>query len=210
MIQKVIHIIIYKCILKNILRIFIGVKFHSNSELENIEKFILVANHNSHLDTISILSSLPNSCYAKVKIVAAEDYFGKNKLQSWFSNFFINTILIKRNRDKENIENDPIYKMNKALQKYSLLIFPEGTRGSAEKEIEFKAGVALLLIENPQIPYIPIYMKNMGKIMPKGDGLIVPIESEIVYGKPTYIESNSVSEILSKMKHDIYSLKKQI
>ena len=53
-------------------------------------------------------------------------------------------------------------------------------------------------------------MKNMGKIMPKGDGLIVPIESEIVYGKPTYIESNSVSEILSKMKHDIYSLKKQI
>lgn len=206
--KKIILIICYSFFIRYFLKIIVGVKFTKSVFLKKEKQFIIIANHNSHLDTMSILASLPKSILAKVKPVAAQDHFGKTKWQSWMSNFFINTLLIQRKSDKENPENDPIFKMNKALQEgYSLIIFPEGTRGEPNKPKEFKAGVALLLIKNPHIPYVPIYLKATGKAMPKGDNLIVPHESAIVYGEFNKISNENVDDILHKMKMEIEELK---
>lgn len=206
--KNIILITAYSILIRNFLKIIVGVKFTKTDFLKKEKQFILIANHNSHLDTMSILASLPKSVLSKVRPVAAEDHFGKTKLQTWMSNYFINTLLIKRKSDKENIENDPIFKMNKALENgYSLIIFPEGTRGEPNQTKEFKAGVALLLIKNPNIPYVPIYLKSMGKAMPKGDSLIVPHESAIFYGSPNKIASVKVEEILAQMKTEIEELK---
>ena len=203
--KKALLIIAYSVVIRFFLKLIVGVKFSNASFLKKEKQFILIANHNSHLDAISIMASMPSSIIHKVKPVAAEDYFGKTKTKAWLSNYFINTLLIQRKSDKENPENDPIYKMNKALKDgFSLIIFPEGTRGEPNKEKEFKAGVALVLINNPTIPYVPINLKAMGKAMPKGDNLIVPHESAIVFGAPRNIESQDVSTILKKMRQEIY------
>lgn len=206
--KKIVLIICYSIIIRNFLKIVVGVKFTKPSFLKDEKQFILIANHNSHLDAMSIMASLPKSQIQNVRPVAAQDHFGKTKWQTWLSNYFINTLLIQRKSDKENPENDPVYKMNKALKEgYSLIIFPEGTRGQPNSPKDFKAGVALILIENPHIPYIPIYLKAMGKAMPKGDNLIVPHESAIFYGTPTKINSSDVTVILEKMKNEIEELK---
>lgn len=206
--KKIVLILCYSVIVRNFLRIFVGVKFTKASFLKDEKQFILIANHNSHLDAMSIMASLPKSILHKVKPVAAQDHFGKTKWQAWLSNYFINALLIQRKSDKENPENDPIYKMNKALKDgFSLIIFPEGTRGEPNLPKEFKAGVALILIENPHIPYVPIYLKAMGKAMPKGDNLIVPHESAIIYGSPKKISSINVTEILEQMRNEIEELK---
>ena len=205
--KKIVLILCYSVIVRNFLSIFVGVKFTKASFLKDEKQFILIANHNSHLDAMSIMASVPKSILHKVKPVAAQDHFGKTKWQAWLSNYFINTLLIQRKSDKENPENDPVYKMNKALKEgFSLIIFPEGTRGEPNLPKEFKAGVALILIENPHIPYVPIYLKAMGKAMPKGDNLIVPHESAIVYGAPKKISSINVTEILEQMKQEIQTL----
>lgn len=206
--KKIVLIICYSIIIRNFLKIVVGVKFTKPSFLKDEKQFILIANHNSHLDAMSIMASLPKSQIKNVRPVAAQDHFGKTKWQTWLSNYFINTLLIQRKSDKENPENDPVYKMNKALKEgYSLIIFPEGTRGQPNSPKDFKAGVALILIENPHIPYIPIYLKAMGKAMPKGDNLIVPHESAIFYGVPTKINSSDITGILEKMKNEIEELK---
>lgn len=206
--KKIVLIVCYSVIVRNFLKIIVGVKFTKPSFLKNEKQFILIANHNSHLDAMSIMASLPKSILHNVKPVAAQDHFGKTKWQTWLSNYFINALLIQRKSDKENPENDPIYKMNKALKDgYSLIIFPEGTRGEPNLPKEFKAGVALILIKNPHIPYVPIYLKAMGKAMPKGDSLIVPHESAILYGLPNKISSLKVDSILEQMKNDIEDLK---
>lgn len=206
--KKIILIVCYSFFIRHFLKIIVGVKFVKPDFLKKEKQFILIANHNSHLDTMSILASLPKSVLSKVRPVAAQDHFGKTKWQAWMSNYFINTLLIQRKSDKENPENDPIFKMNKALQDgYSLIIFPEGTRGEPDKPKEFKAGVALLLLKNPDIPYAPIYLKAMGKAMPKGDNLIVPHESAIYYGEFKKIASENVDDILNKMKMEIEELK---
>lgn len=100
------------------------------------KQFIILANHNSHLDTLSLLSSLPGGLLWKVKPVAAEDYFGKTRFQASISNFFINTLLIRRKGEKDS-EHDPIRKMLEAIDAgYSLILFrkePEESRNRWEK-----------------------------------------------------------------------------
>ncbi len=199
---------IYGFLVKWFLKIFVGVKFANARFLLEEEQFIIVANHNSHLDTMTLMASLPPSIIHKVRPVAAADHFGKSKFQERFSNFFINALLIQRKRDKEHPENDPIHKMIRALDdSYSLILFPEGTRGEPEKEQALKPGIALVLSQRPHIKYVPAYLKGMGKAMPKGDNLIVPFISSLSFGRPTKIESTDVAEILKQIEADFEKLK---
>ena len=74
------------------LRVFVGVRFDSGDFLSKEKQFIIVANHNSHLDTMTIMASLPRNVLHKVRPVAAADHFGKTKLKAKLSNFFINAL----------------------------------------------------------------------------------------------------------------------
>ena len=196
--------IIYSGIIRSFLKLIVGVKFDKANFLLQEKQFVIIANHNSHIDTMALMSSLPSSIVHKVKPVAAADYFGKTKLKALFSNYFINTLLISRQG------GNPIHTMKKALEDgYSLIIFPEGSRGEPDSEQQMKPGVALLLSLCPGIKYVPAYMYGMGKIMPKGDGLIVPFSSTLVYGKPTLPNSENVKEILMQIENDMKNLKNE-
>ena len=206
--QKIALRIIYSFFVRWFLKIIVGVKFDSAKFLMREKQFIIVANHNSHLDTMSLLASVPSKIIHKIKPVAAADHFGKTKVKEKLSNYFVNTLLIQRKRDKGNPDNDPIKKMIRALDKgFSLIIFPEGTRGEPEKEQPLKPGVGLVLSQRPHIKYIPAYMTGMGKAMPKGDNLIVPHNSTLVYGQPTLIKNANVDEILKQIENDFKELK---
>jgi 1-acyl-sn-glycerol-3-phosphate acyltransferase len=206
--QKIALQLIYSFLVRWFLKIIVGVKFDSAKFLLKEKQFIIVANHNSHLDTMSLLASVPGKIIHKIKPVAAADHFGKTKLKQRLSNFFINTLLIQRKRDQENPANDPINKMIKALDNGdSLIIFPEGTRGEPDKEQPLKPGIGLVLSQRSHIKYVPAYMTGMGKAMPKGDNLIVPHNSTLVYGQPTLIKSLNVNEILKQIENDFKELK---
>ena len=195
--------ITYSIIMRRILKWIIGVKFDKADFLLNEEQFIIVANHNSHLDTMTLLSSIPSKILPKVKPVAAADYFGNTKLKAALSNYFVNTLLISRSQ-----ASSAIRQMQKALDDgYSLIIYPEGTRGNPDEEQELKPGIALLLSLCPHIKYIPAYMKGIGKAMPKNDSLIIPYNSSLKYGQPTFIQSRDKKEILKQIESDFLELK---
>ena len=205
--QKLILRLTYSVFVRWFLRLIVGIQFGDSRFLEDEEQFIIVANHNSHLDTMSLMASVPGKLIHKIRPVAAQDHFGKTKLMEALSNYFINTLLIQRKRDRENPGNDPINKMLKALDEgYSLILFPEGTRGEPEKQQPLKPGVALILSQRPNISYIPVFMKGMGKAMPKGDGLIVPTVSTLTYGRPTKVSEAKTSAILSQIRDDFEAL----
>ena len=206
--QKLVLQFLYSLLMRNFLKLFVGVKFQNARFLLKEKQFIIVANHNSHLDTMSILASLPSKIISRVKPVAAQDHFGKTKFKEKLSNYFINTLLIQRTRDKENVDNDPIYKMIKALDDgYSLILFPEGTRGAPEVQQPLKPGVAYVLSQRPMVKYVPAFMKGMGKAMPKDDNLIVPHNSSLRYGVPTLIESDDIGEIVAQIERSINQLR---
>lgn len=200
--QPTVMQILYKGICHWFLKLIVGVEFTDCGFLKEEEQFIILANHNSHLDTLSLLSSLPGSLLWKVKPVAAEDYFGKNRFQTFLSNYFINTLLIRRKGEKDS-EHDPLKKMLAAIDEgYSLILFPEGTRGKPEQMGNIKSGIAHILSQRPQVKYVPVFMTGMGHSLPKGELIILPYKSSIFYGMPTLAKSMDIQEILQQITND--------
>ena len=200
--QPTVMQILYKGICHWFLKLIVGVEFTDCRFLKEEEQFIILANHNSHLDTLSLLSSLPGSLLWKVKPVAAEDYFGKNRFQTFISNYFINTLLIRRKGEKDS-EHDPLKKMLAAIDEgYSLILFPEGTRGKPEQMGNIKSGIARILSQRPQVKYVPVFMTGMGHSLPKGELIILPYKSSIFYGMPTLAKSMDIQDILQQITND--------
>lgn len=194
--------------MKNFLRIVFGVSYKNDSELKKHDQFIIVANHNSHMDTVSILSALPINKLTKVYPVAAGDYFGRNKLTTFLATYFINALLIARNKSEKRI--NPLEIMDSFLKKgSSLLVFPEGSRGEAEQMQDFKHGASILLKKNPTIPFIPVFLKGMGKALPKGDPFLIPTQCQVNIGRPVFIENiaeKEIPEITEIIKNKILEL----
>ncbi|HEX5168688.1 MAG TPA: lysophospholipid acyltransferase family protein [Cyclobacteriaceae bacterium] len=208
--KKLVLQITFGFFIRYFLKVIVGVRFSEAKFLSKEKQFIIVANHNSHLDTMSLMASVPRSIVHRVRPVAAQDHFGKTKVQEVFSNFFINTLLITRKRKKNNSAVDPVSKMIQALDDgYSLIIFPEGTRGEPGKEQPLKPGVALVLRQRPEVKYVPVFMTGMGNAMPKGDSLIVPYNAHVTYGAPKKIMSTNVEDILTQIHNDLNQLKQQ-
>jgi 1-acyl-sn-glycerol-3-phosphate acyltransferase len=163
--------------------LFIGLRVRGREHLAGPGPFILIANHSSHLDTISLLSLFPLGRLRHIRPVAAADYFERNKIVSVFTKTIFNILPIAR----KNItaENNPLRRMQQAIEAGdSLLIFPEGTRGSGEKMGEFRSGVAHLLEKVPGLQVVPAYLINMGRSLPKGEFIPVPFFCEIRIGAP--------------------------
>jgi 1-acyl-sn-glycerol-3-phosphate acyltransferase len=158
----------------------LGLNVRGRDKLPSKGPAIIVANHNSHLDTLTLISLLPLSLLRKVRPVAALDYFLKTKWLAWFATRIIGILPISR-----EVGGNPLALPNAALERGEILIlFPEGSRGEPEHIAEFKRGVALLVKANPDVPVIPVFMHGLGKSLPKGKWVIVPFILDIFIGEP--------------------------
>jgi 1-acyl-sn-glycerol-3-phosphate acyltransferase len=200
--------LLYSTIIRNFLRVILGVHYTNREILESCDQFIIVANHNSHLDTIALMAALPADKLISTKPVAAGDYFGKTGLKKRLTEFFVNALLIPRSRPKEgDTFADPIAMMIEAIDKrHSLILFPEGTRGEAGKMQKFKKGIGLVIAERPHIPFVPVYLKGMGKLLPKGEAVLVPFDNYVRFGTPVYCQGKTVEEIVAEVEKEIMAL----
>ena len=64
----------------------------------------------------------------------------------------------------------------------SLILFPEGTRGTGEEVATFKSGLYYLCQQRPGLRLIPAYLHNLNRILPKGEFLPVPFISKLTFG----------------------------
>lgn len=201
--------LLYKGLLQWFLKIIVGVNFGDNRFLKQEDQFVILANHNSHLDTLCLMASLPGNMLWRVKPVAAKDYFGKTKLRAAFSNYILNTLLISRNIAKGGEEN-PLEDMITTLDSgYSLILFPEGSRGVAGRMEKMKSGIARALSQRPHIKYIPVYLTGMGQSLPKGEFLILPYKSSLNWGEPSVVCNNNYRDIMSQIIADFNALQEK-
>ena len=207
--QHLLLIFIYKGLMPLLLRL-VGVKTMRKPNFKEAKQFIIVANHNSHVDTMVLLSSLPMSQLKRTHPVATATYFGKKKWLELLSNLFVNTVLIQRREEKspETDQGKALEQLMKKLEQgHSLIFFPEGSRGEPEQMQAFKKGIGVLLQKFPHIPFIPVYLKGMGKILPKGSILPVPYDAQVYFGDPTFCQHNTVEEIVAEVESAILVLK---
>ena len=181
--------------------ILIGLNVRHKQKLPLKAPAIVVANHNSHLDTLVLISLFPLKLLRIIHPVAAADYFLKNKFLAWFSQQVIGIIPINRS-SKISRDTNPLAACYQALSKNEIiLLFPEGSRGEPEKLSEFKKGIAHLAEHYPHVPVVPVFMHGLGKALPKGELILVPFFCDVFVGDTIYWQGDKEIFMKSLNEH---------
>ena len=198
----------FTCIVRPLVLIVMGVNIRNRAGLVKMAPAIVVANHNSHLDAMLLISMFPQSFLKRVRPVGAEDYFFQNKWLAWFALKIIG--IIPLNRTLSSVKEDSQAGCSEALRRGDiLLLFPEGSRGEPEQLAEFKTGVAHLAKRHPEVPVIPVFMQGLGKALPKGEWVLIPVVCDVVVGEPMYW-SGTRQEFMSRLEERMQSMYQQV
>lgn len=182
--MKLLRYLYYGVLIKFVVLIVLGLNIRHREHLPKQGPAIIVANHNSHLDTMVLVTLLPLHLLPNVRPVAAMDYFMRNRLLAWFALNVVGILPISRKRETGS---DPLANCSTSLDSGNILIFfPEGTRGEPERMADFKRGVAYLAERHPDVPIYPIFMHGLGKALPKGEALLVPFFCDVFVGEPMH------------------------
>ena len=145
---------------------------------------IYFANHSSHFDFLVLWSALPAEARRLTRPVAARDYWNAGRLRRFLATNVFHAVLVERGRLTRQ-HNGVIETMLAALgDRHSLIIFPEGTRGSGESIGRFRSGLYHLARGRPGLELVPVFIANLGRILPKGEFLPIPLASSVTFGPP--------------------------
>jgi 1-acyl-sn-glycerol-3-phosphate acyltransferase len=179
----------------------------------NPRQRIYFANHTSHLDAVVLWASLPPEVRALARPVAAQDYWEKTGVRRFLSMQVFHAVLINRNPQGSErslaAAQAVIDRMVEALgDRYSLIVFPEGTRGSGEDVAAFKSGLYHLAQRRPEVELVPTYLENLNRILPKGEVLPVPVLSSATFGPPLRLAPGEPKrEFLERAREAVRRLK---
>lgn len=179
--SRLLKILFFLIVVRPVVLILLGLNIHNRKGLPLNGPAVLAANHNSHLDTMVLMSLYPLRLLHKVRPVAAADYFLSNRLLGWFSLNVIGIIPLSR----KGFQRDPFAEARQALDAGDILIiFPEGSRGQPEVMGSMKKGLFHLLRERDDTLVTPVLMHGLGKALPRGEALLVPFNCDVVVGQP--------------------------
>ncbi len=128
-------------------------------------KLLIISNHGSHLDAISIAASIPVFYWIDLFIGAAKDYFFNNPFFTFFSQHCLGAIPIDR-KDKKGEAINLILTLLKTLDRIWLILFPEGTRSPDGMVHAFKRGVSVFA-EQTQTPILFLFIEGNSELWPK-------------------------------------------
>ncbi|SDZ23607.1 Acyltransferase [Lysobacter sp. yr284] len=143
---------------------------------------VYYGNHVSHGDFVMIWSALPPALRREVRPVAGADYWQRDALRRYLIREVFNGVLIER--DAAARKYDPIEVLCEAVDGgQSLILFPEGTRNQSDEPLlPFKSGLYHLARRRPELEFVPVWIDNLARVMPKGKILPLPLLCTATFG----------------------------
>ncbi len=173
----------HRIVVRPLIRGFCGLQVSHGERLPSTGPAILVANHNSHFDTLALFALFPPHAAATLHAVAAHDYFVGRSLRSWIARRLFGAIAL--DRACRPGAGDPLAACSKALDVGEILIlFPEGTRGAPGRMGALKPGVAHLACRHPEVPVVPVALSGFDRILPKDAVVPLPLNAAAHVGVP--------------------------
>ena len=134
--------------------------------------------------------------------VAGADYWNASPLRRYIIHEVLHGVVIERSREGSTVE--PVDIMAAALEGGdSLILFPEGTRNTTDDLLlPIKSGIYHLAQKCPQIDLVPVWMDNLGRLLPKGEIVPVPLLCSIGFGTPLRLQDGEDKETFLTRIHD--------
>lgn len=170
-------------------------------ELETPALFI--ANHASHVDTVSIIRALPGDMRRRLAVAAAQDYFFRYPVVGAFTSLLMNTFPFSR---EGAVRSSLEYCGFLADQNWSVLIYPEGTRSTTGELLPFKLGIGLLATQM-QVPVVPITVSGGREVLPKGRAMPRPAPVTVRFGEAVrFDETDDPMQVAGRLRQAVSEL----
>jgi 1-acyl-sn-glycerol-3-phosphate acyltransferase len=179
---------------------------------------IYFANHSSHLDFVVLWSALPSEIRAKTRPIAARDYWEATPIRRYLTKNVFHAVFLERGTMGKAKNSDEAHHVGRHLieqmadamgTENSLILFPEGTRGTGEKIGAFRSGLYHLALRRPDVELVPAYLDNLNRILPKGEFLPVPMLSLLTFGKPIQVTPDEDKDaFLERAREAVASLRR--
>jgi len=130
------------------------------------KRLIIITNHASHLDAVSVAAAVPFKYWLDLYLTAAKDYWFRNPVFTYFSKHCLGAIPIDR-KDRKGEAIKLCTNLLTNLERIWLILFPEGTRSKDGYINEFKRGVSVFSMKT-DTPILFLYLEGNNKLWPKG------------------------------------------
>jgi 1-acyl-sn-glycerol-3-phosphate acyltransferase len=168
-------------LLRTWMRIYHRLRVEGRENMPETGSFVLVCNHTSHLDTLSMLCSVPLKRLHQTFPAAAADYFFSSLPRSAVSAILINALPF--DRKLKGAESLTVCSELLSNEGNVLIIFPEGTRTTTGELARFRSGIGRLLV-GTDLPVLPCYLDGGRRAWPKGKTIPRPFSLRLRIGAP--------------------------
>jgi 1-acyl-sn-glycerol-3-phosphate acyltransferase len=138
--------------------------------------FVVMANHQSYLDVLALFWSLPRPFGVLAKKSLYRIPFFSGVMEA------IGCVPVDR-ADR----NDAVSSIRDAADRVrsgtSISVFPEGTRSPGDRVTKLKKG-AFYLVQEAQVPILPIGIVGTGALMPRSNRALYPGHIDVFCGEP--------------------------
>jgi 1-acyl-sn-glycerol-3-phosphate acyltransferase len=130
-------------------------------------RFVMIANYESHLDALVLVSGLSLRWRLYVSPIAAGDVFFTRNSVAAFSAICINALPIWRRKKRAGAHSMQTLR-ERLLDGASIyILFPEGTRCRDGNMLPFKSGLGALVVAT-SVPVVPCHLRGTFEAAPPG------------------------------------------
>ncbi len=160
----------------------------------NDPRVAVVANHQSHLDTLAILSCMPPRVRLQVAVLAAEDYFFSHTWKALAAALLSQGVAFDRlHRTAMRAWHRDLH----ALKRGWILFYPSGSR----KSNQLQEGLLRLLLKAGWT-ILPVRLDGTGEAWPPGSPLWRPFKTIKVSLKEPY-RGDNIEELMQKLEREL-------
>jgi 1-acyl-sn-glycerol-3-phosphate acyltransferase len=156
---------------------------HGRELLPAQPPFVMIGNHTSHLDALTLASLVPRRLRRDLYPLAAGDVFFETPSRALLSALLWNALPMQRKRMGRHALDE--LRTRLLEDPCVFVLFPEGTRSATGQMLPFKPGLGML-VAGTEVPVVPCHLRGAFEAWPRTARLPRPRRVSVRVGEPLH------------------------